>query len=504
MPPPSSAEYIVRGIKRNPRAALAVLAVFALAGGAFAFRAFSDKPLDSLAVLPFVNVGSDPNFEYLSDGITESVINNLSQLPKLSVRSFSSTVRYKGSTVSPEDAGRQLKVRAVLTGRLVRRGDEFAISAELVDVDHDRQLWGSQYTTKAADLLATQQDISRQISEKLRLQLNGSDMERMSRHTTEDSAAYQSYLQGRFQWNKGTLEGLQASIDFFQDAARKDPKYALAYAGEADAYASLADFNVLPTREVMPKVRSAASKAIALDDQLAEAHTSLAWARFHDWDWSGTEQEFRRAIALNPSYPTAHVWYSDFLSAMGRFDEAQTELNRAAETSPLSPVVNLAIASRSYYARQYPAAIEQSQKTLAMDPSFASAHLLLGRAQLQNGDFPAATAELQKALELSEGDNNELAAVAYGNALAHRPAEARKILEDLNTRSRQTYVQPLALATIYIGLGERNAAFDMLSKAYEDRSAGLVYLKVDPVFDPISSDPRFADLVRRIGLPASK
>jgi tetratricopeptide (TPR) repeat protein len=406
--------------------------------------------------------------------------------------------------VSPDEAGHQLKVSAVLTGRLVRRGDDFAISTELVDVEGNRQLWGSQYTVKASDLLATQEQISREISEKLRLQVSGAEMQRVTKHTTEDTEAYQAYLQGRFQWNKRTLEGLQASIDYFQQAIQKDPRYALAYAGQADAYALLADFNVLPTREVMPKVRVAAAKAIELDDNLAEAHTSLAWARFHDWDWTGAEKEFKRAVALNASYPTAHLWYGDFLSAMGRFDEALAELNRAAETNPLSPVIGLGLASRLYYSHQYAAAADQAQKTLAMEPAFAPAHVLLGRVQLQKGQSPAALAELRKALDLSEGDTNELALLGYGEAVAHQTGEAKKILEQLKERSQQTYVQPMAMAMIHTGLGNRNEAFDWLGRAFEDRSAGLVYLRVDPVFEPIATDPRFAELIRRVGLPAAK
>jgi tetratricopeptide (TPR) repeat protein len=329
-------------------------------------------------------------------------------------------------------------------------------------------------------------------------------MQRVTKHATEDAEAYQSYLQGRFQWNKRTLEGLQESIQYFQQAIAKDPQYALAYAGEADAYALLADFNVLPAREVMPKVRSAAAKAIELDDNLAEAHTSLAWARFHDWDWAGTEKEFKRAIELNPSYPTARVWYADFLSAMGRFDAAAPELDRALQTNPLSPLINLAQALRLYYARQYGPAAEQCQKTLALDAGFVPAHLLLGRVQLQNGQIPEAAAELRKALDLSGGDTNELAAVAYADAVAHDAAGARKILGELKDRSQQTYVPPLELATIHIALGEANEAFDWLGKALEDRSTGLVYLKVDPVFDAVRSDSRFADAVQRVGLPGAK
>jgi tetratricopeptide (TPR) repeat protein len=254
----------------------------------------------------------------------------------------------------------------------------------------------------------------------------------------------------------------------------------------------------------MPKVRSAAAQAIDLDDGLAEPHTSLAWARFHDWDWAGAEEEFKRAIAVNPAYPNARIWYGDLLTASGRFDEALVQLNYAAENSPLSPVVNLALASRLYYAHQYVPAIEQCEKTLSLEPSFVPAHLLKGRAQLQKGQIPEAGVELQKALDLSEGDTNELAAQAYGQAIAHRQDEARRILEELKLRSQQTYVQPMAVAVIYIALGEKDAAFDWLAKAYDDRSASLVFLKVDPMFEPLHGDARFSDLVRRIGLSPAK
>jgi serine/threonine-protein kinase len=496
----SSAEYIVGGIRRNRTMAIVAACIVVLAAAGGTYLLLREPPLDSIAVLPFTNVGGDPNTEYLSDGITESIINKLSQIPKLEVRSFSSSERYKGKQVSPDDAGRQLKVRAILTGRLVRHGEDMSISAELVEVARNRELWGSQYSIKASDMLSTEEQISRQISEKLRMQLSGAEMERMKRPATADAEAYQAYLQGRFQWNKRTLDGLQASIDYFQQAIQKDPKYALAYAGEADAYALLADFNVLPTREVMPKVRGAAAKAIELDDSLAEAHTSLGWAHFHDWDWAGAEKEFKRATSLNSSYPTAHIWYADFLTAMGRFDEAEAELNRAAETSPLSPVVGVAAAARDYYARQYPAAIEQCQKTLAQDPAFVPAHVLLGRAELLKGQVADSLTEMRKALELSEGDTNELGALAYVLAGAGHSAEANKLLGQLKERAQQTYVQPLALAMVHVALGNRNEALDWLGKAFDDRSDGLVYLKVDPAFDSIRSDPRFQDLAQRVGL----
>jgi serine/threonine protein kinase/TolB-like protein/cytochrome c-type biogenesis protein CcmH/NrfG len=498
--PISSAEYVAAGVRRNWRAAGLVLAGLMLIAAAAVFFLTRDSALDSLAVLPFVNVSADPGIEYLSDGISESIINNLSQLPKLSVRSFSSVSRYKGKDVSPVAAGKALKVPVVLTGRLVKRGDEFAISAELIDVRNDRQIWGSQYTRKAADIMAIQEQISREISEKLQLRLSGEQKQRMTRRATEDTEAYQMYLQGRYYWNKRTLEGVQQSIDFFQQAIQKDSKYALAYAGQADAYALLGDLNVLPAREVTPKVKAAASKALELDDTLGEAHTSLAYAKFHEWDWAGAEKEFKRAIELNVNYPTAHAWYGEYLMVWGRFDEARAEMNRANELSPLSPVINLALGYRFYYARQYPDAIEQCQKTLAMDSGLLAAHVYLGRAYLQNASYSEAVAEFRKAFQLSDGDTNELAALGLGLAASRQGAEARKILDQLKERSQQTYVQPMWLAAIYIALGGHDQAFDWIQKAYDDRSAWLVYLKVDPLFDNVRQDPRFTDLLRRVGL----
>jgi len=497
--PSSSAEYVVRGLKRHSRTIVLILAIFALVGIAVLYWMLRPKPMDSLAVLPFSNMGGDPGTEYLSDGITESIINNLSQVPKLSVRSFSSVLHYKGKEVDPQDAGRALKVQAVLTGRLMHNGDQLFINAELIDVRNNRQIWGSQYSPMMADMVAIQEEISKEISEKLRLQLNGEEMHRMmTARNTSDADAYQMYLQGRYQWNKRTLDGLQQSLDYFQQAIRHDPRYALAYAGQADAYALLADSNVLPAREVLPKLKIAANKALELDNSLAEAHTSLAWAEFHDWDWPGAEKEFKRAIELNSSYATAHSWYGEYLMVLGRFDEAQGELNRAYELNPLAPVTNLALGYRYYYARKTAQAIDQLQKTLAMDSSFVPAHVYLGRAYEQNGARGEALAEFRKALDLSEGDTNELAALGHAYAAAHQEGEARKILDQLKERSQQTYVQPALIAVIYIALGDKNQAFDWLQKAYDDRSGWLVYVKVDPWADGVRSDARFTDLVRRV------
>ncbi len=495
----SSAEYVVEGIKRNKRVVLLSLAAVVLLAIGAAYWTLRPKPLDSLAILPFTNMGGDPGAEYLSDGITESIINNLSQVPKLSVRSFSSVLHYKGKDIDPQEAGHALKVQAVLTGRLVHHGNELSIDAELIDVRDNRQIWGNQYNPMVADMASVQEQISREISEKLRLQLSGAEMHRMmTARNTEDAEAYQMYLQGRYQWNKRSLDGLQQSLDYFQQAIQRDPRYALAYAGQADSYALLADSNVLPVREVLPKLKTAANKALELDDSLAEAHTSLAWAKFHDWDWAGAEKEFKRAIELNTNYTTAHSWYGEDLMVLGRSGEALAEFNRAYELNPLSNVTNLALGYRLYYARQYQPAIGQIQKTLAMDSNFVPAHDYLGRAYEQNGMMKEALAEFRKALDLSEGDTNELAALGQAYAISHQAAEARKILDQLKERSQQTYVQPASIAVIYMALGDKDQAFDWLQKAYDDRSGWLLYLKVDPWADSIRNDARFTDLVRRV------
>ena len=474
-------------------------ATLAVASG-LVYAFFRERPLDSLAVLPFVNAGGDPSAEYLSDGITESIINNLSQMNKLAVRSFSSVAPYKKKDATPQQAGRELEVRAVLTGRLAPHGEELDVSAELIDVRQNRQIWGNRYTRRKADLLAVQEEISREVSEKLRMKMSGADQQRMARRGTENTEAYQLYLQGRYQWNRRTLDGIQQSIDYFQQAIRKDPRYALAYAGEADSYALLADFNVLPTKEVMPKARGAAAKALELDETLAEAHTSLAWAKFHDWDWAAAEKEFRRAIQVNSGYVTAHLWYGEYLMARGRFEEAQAQLSRAMQLNPASPVVSLASGYRYYYARQYTQAIEQWQKTLAAEPAFLPAHAGLGRAYGQKGMNKEAIAEFRRALELSEGDSSDLAALAYAYALGQQRADAAKILAQLQERSQQTYVQPMWIAVIHAALGEKDRAHDWMQRAEEDRSAWLLFLKVDPVFDSMRQEPWFAELTRRVGI----
>jgi eukaryotic-like serine/threonine-protein kinase len=496
----SSAEYLVGEMKRNRTPLFVAAAIVGLIIAVLSYFFFREQPLDSIAVLPFENVGGPPGSEYMADGLAESIINNVSRLPKVVVRSFTSVNRYRGKDLSPQMIGSELKVGAILTGRLVQRGDEVTISAELIDVKHDRHIWGNQYTRKVSDLLAVQSEISREVSDRLQLKFTGEEQKRMDRGATENTEAYQLYLQGRYHWNKRTLEDMQQAIDFFGQAIMRDPGYALAYAGQADAYALLADFNVLPAKEVMPKVKIAADKAIELDSSLAEAHASLAWALYHQWDWAGAEQEFKRSIELNPGYAPAHASYGDFLIAQGRFEESLTELNRARELDASSPVANVALGMRSYYARDFSRAAEQCGQTTASDSLFVAAHVCVGRALEQKGSYPEAIGELRKALDLSGGDTNEVAALGHAYAVSGQKADAAKTLADLMMRSQQTYVQPTWVAAIHVALGEADQAVESLEKAFVDQSAGLVYLKVDPSFDPLRKDLRFQDLVRRVGL----
>ncbi|MFY9584112.1 MAG: tetratricopeptide repeat protein [Candidatus Acidiferrales bacterium] len=461
------------------------------------------EAIDSVAVLPFVNVSADPNTEYLSDGITESLINSLSRLPNLRVISRNSAFRYKGRDRDPRAAARELGVHAVLTGRVVQRGDSLSVSAELVDTRDDRQLWGEQYNRKLADILGVQEEISREISEKLRLRLTGEEKVRMAKRPTENIEAYQLYLKGRYYWNKRTEEGFKKGIDYFQQAIEKDPNYALAYAGLADSYA-LAGMPLSPMSpsERMAKAKAAALKALEIDDTIAAAHSSLAYIEHRfDWDWRGAEKEFKRAIELNPNYATAHQWYAFFLATMGRMDEAIAEAKLAQQIDPLSLVMNAALGRVYHFARQYDRAIDQFRKTIEMDPNFASAHFDIAASYVEKRMYTEAIAEYQKVLAISGRNLTYLSELGWAHARAGNTLEAMKILNQLKEISRQSYVPPFAFAFIYIGLGDKDHAFTWLEKDYEQRDNTMVFLKAEPIFDPLRSDPRFADLLRRIGLP---
>ncbi len=429
-----------------------------------------------LVVLPFVNAGGDPNAEYLSDGITESLINSLSQLPHLKVMSRDSAFMYKGKDKDARTVGQELGVRAVFKGRVMQQGDDLEISAELVDARDDSHVWGQRYNRKLADVFALQDDVAKEMTTALRMRLTGEEEKRMAKTYTANPEAYQDYLKGRFWWNKRTDEGLNKGIEYFQQAIAKDPTYALAYSGLADCYSLLSDYGFVAPKEAYPRAKEAALKALQLDNTLAEAHISLAFvSALYDWDWSGGENEFRRAIELNPSYATAHQWHAIALATMGRSEEAIAEQKRALELDPLSLIINRVLGQVLYAARQYDQAVEQLRKTLELDPNFALAHGYLGMAYVQKSMYKEGIAEIEKELVIFPGDTWALSGLGYGYAIGGRKAEAQKVLDQLNELSKQKYVPALDRVRIYAGLGEKDKAFEWLKKSYEERSIAIFF-----------------------------
>jgi serine/threonine protein kinase/Tfp pilus assembly protein PilF len=506
----SSVEYIIteiKGHKRRVAAILAAIVLLSVAGIAYYFysaRSGTRAAIDSIAVLPLVNTRNDPNTEYLSDGISEALINSLTELRQLRVVARSTAFRYKGREVDPQAVGRELKVRAVLMGRVRQLGDALNIQVDLVDATTGAQLWGEQYERKIFDVLAVKQDIAQEVTEKLRLRLSGEERKQLIKRDTTNSDAYQLYLKGRYFWNKRSEEGFKRGIEYFNQAIEKDPNYALAYAGLAASYVLLGHelFSVLHPREAYPKAKAAATKALELDETLAEAHAVLAKARFrYDWDWLGAEREFKRAIELDPGYATVHQWYSHLLLPIGRPEESLAESKLALELDPLSLIINLHLGWHYLYVRQYDKAIEQLRKTLELDPNFALALLFLGQAYEQKAMHSEAIVEFQKAISLSRGGPVHVAALGHAYAVSGKRGEAQKVLERLIELSKRRYVPSYEISVIYAGLGDKEQAFAWLQKAYEERdSSWLGDVNVDPRFDDLRSDPRFTDLLRRLGL----
>jgi len=482
-------------------AILLVVAVVA-AGWFYKSRANGGEAIDSVAVLPFVNASADPNAEYLSDGITESLINSLSTLPHLRVMSRDSAFMFKGKDTDAETVGQKLGVRAVLKGRVLQQGDELEISAELVDARDDSHIWGQQYSRKASDIFALQGDLAKEMTSMLRMRITGEDEKQMMKSYTSNPEAYQLYLQGRFWWNKRTEEGLNKGVEYFQQAISKDPTYALAYSGLADAYSLRAAFGFVAPKESLPKAKEAALKAVELDDTLAEAHTSLGIIKENDWDWSGAESEFQRAIALNPGYVYAHIQHGLYFLNTGQLEQALAVEKRALELDPLSLPANRILGQALHFARQDDQAIQQWRKALELYPNFALTVGDIGNAYLQKSMYKEATTEFERELVVSPGYTYALAYAGYGYAVAGRRAEAQKVLDQLNELSKHKYVPAECLARVYLGLGEKDKAFVWLEKAYDERAMGgvITLLKLDPIFDPLRPDPRFADLLRRMNL----
>ena len=461
------------------------------------------KTVKSLAILPFENASADPSAEYLSDGITEAVINTLSKLPQLHVMARSTVFRYRGSAADPLSVGRHLNVSTVLTGRVVLRSDTLSIHVELVDVTNGWQLWGEQYNRKLADIFTVQEEIATAISDRLRLKLTGEEKKRLTKRYTDNAEAYQLYLKGRYFWNKRTEEGIKKGIEYFNQAIQSDPRYAQAYTGLADSYNILGLFGfggALP-REAMPKAREAAGKALGIDESLAEAHASLGTVAFYyNWNWREAERAFIRSLELNPGYAIAHQWYGEYLAAMGRLEEAIAELKHAKELDPLSFIINAVLAWIFFFARQYKLAVDQSQRTLELDRSFWVALYMLGVSYEQMGDFPNALAWLERGSIASRRNGMMLGALGHAYGTAGRRDKAQEVLTKLEALKQGRYISPLNPALVHASLGANDIALAELEKAFEDRFWYLAFCRVDPRFDPLRSDPRFQDLLRRIGL----
>ncbi len=501
--PVSNVASPVTWIRRRQVAAGAIaLALLAFGGWALYLRFKTHPPIESLAVLPFTSGSADPQTAYLSDGITESLINNLSQLPNLRVIARTTAFRYKDQAADLSKIGRDLNVNAVLSGKVHLRGDTIIVQADLVNVADGAQLWGQQYTRKLSDIFALQAEVATDIAEESQSKLTGEEKRLLAKRYTNDTEAYQLYLKGRFFWDKRTEDGFKKAIDYFRQATQRDPQYALAHTGLADAYIGLTFYNYLPPKEAMPQAKASALEALKSDDMLAEAHASLAHVNVnYDWDWTGAESEFKRAIALNPRYPTAHQWYAaHYLTPKGRLDEALAEMSQARDLDPLSLVMNSFMGSTLYFAGKRDQAVEQCFKTLELDLNFGVARWHLGLALVQAERFEEAIAELNKAVALSGGSPLMKAALGHAYAVSGRRGEAMKILTELVKLAERSYVSASEIAAIYAGLGERDRTMAWLEKAAEERAFHLVYLKVRPEFAPLRSDPRFADLLRRVGL----
>jgi serine/threonine-protein kinase len=460
------------------------------------------KIIDSIAVLPFENTSRDPEHEYLSDGIAGSLINILAAVPKLRVMAQSTVFRYKGRAIDPQEVGHELNVRAVLTGRILQSGGSLRVGTELVDVATGSLLWGAQYDRKPGDIFAIQDDISNEISEKLRLKLTRAEKKRLTKRQTDDAEAYRIYLKGRHHWDKWTEEGFYKAIEYFQQAVEKDPAYALAHIGIAESYVLLGWNSYLPPKEAFPKAKLAAMRALRLDPELGEAHTSLAAVLWlHDWQWPEAEKEFQASLALNPTYPTANHWYAEYLMTMGRHAEAIARMKSSQELDPLSLIISVAIGWAHYLARQDEESLEQLRRTMELEENYPVTYWILGLVLRRMRRHEQGIAEGEKGVMLSGGSPLLRAALAQTLATAGQTDKARKILEDLLQLAKQKYVSPYFLAGIHVGLGEEAAAMECLNKAYAERVHWLMYLHLDPGMDSLRGDGPLQELLGRIGLP---
>jgi serine/threonine protein kinase/tetratricopeptide (TPR) repeat protein len=500
----SSVEYIITGMKRHKLAMVIILAALVLGSVALAkylYARNTEVAIDSIAVLPFVNQNSDPDTEYLSDGLTESITNSLSQLSNLRVIPSPSVSRYKTQEIDAMTAGKDLGVRAIVTGRILQRGDNLTLNVALIDVRDNKQLWGDQYNRKIAEALSVQQEISREISEHLRTKLSGEEQKQLRKRDTSSPEAFQAYMLGRHYWNKRTAQNIRKAMEQFQQAADKDPNYALAYVGLADCLVTLIEYAGTSTSDTVPKSIALAERALQLDPTLGEAHASLGWCYGAGlWQWERAESEFKRAIELSPNYPTAHQWYSLLLRDLGRFDEAKFEIKRAQELDPLSLIIGQNVAqSYLFFEGDRIRALEEAKKVLDLDPNYPRGLEALGWIYVKEGRNSEAVDTLQKAIAAG-GDRRILGTLGYVLALSGRREEALSVLKQVQAKYEKNEALGKDVAGIYAGLADTDQVFVWLEKDFQARAGPLSRIKWELPFESVRSDPRYADLLRRMGL----
>jgi len=492
-------------IKPKPRgfvlaAILIALAVISTAGYFYLPRSRTTS-IQSIAVMPFVNESGNADIEYLSDGMTETLISSLSQLPNLNVKARSSVFRYKGKETNPQTIGKELNVQAILNGRVSQRGDQLTLSLELIDAQTENVIWGEQYNRSQSDLVTLQSEIARDVSSKLKSKLSGADVAKVEKNYTANTEAYQLYLKGKFYWNQRTGESLKKAADFYRQAIEKDPNYALAYSGLAETYVLFSSYDVAPANDSMPQAKAAALRALAIDESLAEAHTALGfYLSNYEWDRGGAEKEYRRAIELKPNYATAHHWLGADLVYVKRFDDSLLELRRGEELDPLSPIIGTNLGDTLVYARRYDEAITQYKRTLVSNPNFGYAHQALGWAYGSKGMYPEAIAETRTAIVQRNGSSAK-GYLGLWLARSGKRADALLLLNELKMEAARDYVQPYTLALIYIGLGNKEEALNWLEKQMLAHAETANSYAVAPELDELRSEPRFKEMLKRMSLP---
>jgi eukaryotic-like serine/threonine-protein kinase len=486
-------------------ASIGFFIVAALAAGAyFYFGRGPSRQIESIAVMPFLNAAGNPDIEYLSDGITESLINSLSQVPSLSVKARSSVFTYKGKEVTAQQVGKDLSVQAVLNGRVTQRGDQVLLNVELVDAATGNQIWGDQYMRRIADLVQLQSEIARDVSGKLKAKLSGADQDRVVKNYTGNSDAYKLYLRGRYHWNKRTRDDVRKSIEFFQQAADRDPTYALAYAALAESYILAPNYALTTSQDAYPKARAAALKSIEIDPTLAESHNALASVMSgYDWKFNDAETEWRKALSLNPNYATGHQWYGEHLLFMGRYEEGLAEMRLAEQLDPLSLIINALLGTALRLNGKPGEAEEQFRKTLEMDPKFPRAHLFLAELYQFTGRYEEAVDEFAKVFELGGGPSERIQKFTTTVKAAYKangPKGYSRAMAELFESDKSLSPPATVLAGYWLAAGETDKAFAVLEEAFRNHEDGIIFLR-DPRLDAMKSDPRYHDLLRRVGFP---